>query len=77
MNNYIIAFKVYRKNDDVIVLLLPHKNEHKKYTYINLTKGHICPCVFNSVESAINDMKEKMKTGEIVSFKKIMFNYGG
>lgn len=34
-----------------IVMIMPHKNS-SKYSYVNLTKGHICPCQFNSIEEA-------------------------
>lgn len=27
------------------------------YSYINLTKQHICPCKFNSIEDALEDLK--------------------
>ena len=39
-----------------IVMIMPHKNS-LKYSYVNLTKGHICPCQFNSIEEAIQDLK--------------------
>lgn len=37
------------------VLLLPHKNGIG-YSYVNLTKGHICPCIFPSVDRALKDL---------------------
>ena len=46
---------IVRTTDTVQVLILPHK-ETGKYSYINLTKGHICPCMFDSVEEALADL---------------------
>lgn len=35
------------------------------YSFVNLTKEHICPCEFKSIDDALNDMDEKVKNGEI------------
>lgn len=47
---------VNRVKDSVEVLLFKNKEDHT-YSYINLTKGHICPCRFNSIEEALDDLK--------------------
>ena len=31
------------------------------YSYVNITKGHICPCGFSSIGSAIEDMNTYIK----------------
>ena len=38
--------KVVRNDGMFDVLLLRHKGVGDKYSFVNLTKGHICPCVF-------------------------------
>lgn len=38
------------------VSILKHKDKNT-YSYVNLTKGHICPCIFNSIQEAIDDLK--------------------
>ena len=52
--------KIFVKRTDGIieVLLLPHK-DGSGYSYVNLTKGHICPCKFKTVKDAIKDMDVK------------------
>ena len=40
------------------------------YSFVNLTKNHICPCRFNSVEDAVKDMNKKILNGEIISYFK-------
>ena len=52
-------FIVVRPNDVVLVGLLKHK-ESNRYSYINFTKEHICPCEFVTEDAAIKDM-DKMK----------------
>ena len=54
MKFYYILYKNKKIN---IVSILPYKNTDK-YSYINITKGHICPCQFNSIEDALNDLKK-------------------
>ena len=53
-------YKVIRPKDTVLVTILKNKNDNT-YSYVNLTKEHICPCRFNSIEEAINDMDRLKK----------------
>ncbi|MCB6366627.1 DUF551 domain-containing protein [Intestinibacillus massiliensis] len=52
------AIHVKRVKDEVDVVLLPHK-DGSGYSFVNLTKGHICPCVFPSVEAGLHDLEQK------------------
>ena len=61
---------MHKSSGDVEVLLLPHKGTNK-YSFVNLTKGHICPCVFNSVEGAIQDMEDRKIMGLLDSYEEI------
>ena len=53
--------------DDVEVILLPHK-DNSGYSYVNLTKGHICPCKFDTEQAAIDDM---MANNKVTGFYEI------
>ena len=46
---------INRVSDQVEVLLLKHKDSGL-FSFINLTKGHICPCQFKSVQDALSDI---------------------
>lgn len=59
---------VVRPKDIVTVLLLKHKNTNE-YSFVNLTKGHICPCRFKSIDEAIKDLEERKKSGNIINYK--------
>ena len=59
---------VVRPKDIVTVLLLKHKNTNE-YSFVNLTKGHICPCRFKSINEAIKDLEERKKSGNIINYK--------
>ena len=41
------------------------------YLFVNLTKNHICPCRFDSVEDAVKNMDEKILNGDIVRYFKL------
>lgn len=42
---------------DCEVLLCKHKGT-EQYSFVNLTKGHICPCKFDSEDAALDDMRQ-------------------
>lgn len=61
---------VKRPNDEVIMTIMKNKCD-ETYSFINLTKEHICPCKFSSVEEALLDMDKKIKDGTVLKYKKI------
>ena len=42
-------FYIFKRNETLDVLLLPHKGTNM-YSFVNLSKGHICPCLCVSIE---------------------------
>ena len=64
LNNIIVV----RPKDIVTVLLVKHKNTNE-YSFVNLTKGHICPCRFKSINEAIKDLEERKNSGNIINYK--------
>ena len=66
----ILKYLVTRPKDTVEVLLLKNKNDNT-YSFVNITKGYICPCRFNSVEDAIDDMDKLIKEKKIVRYESI------
>ena len=63
-------FLVKRPKDTVEVLILPNK-DGSGYQYINLTKGHICPCKFENEFNAIWDMQKKIDDGSVVEYQRL------
>ena len=59
---------VVRPKDIVTVLLLKHKNTNE-YSFVNLTKGYVCPCRFKSINEAIKDLEERKNSGNIINYK--------
>ena len=60
-------YLVERPNGNVVVAILRNKSDNT-YSYVNLTKGHICPCRVVSEEEALHDMDRKIKSGEILRY---------
>lgn len=60
-------YLVMREKDNVVVSIMLNKSDHT-YSFVNLTKGHICTCRFVSIEGAIKDMEEKKDNGKIIDF---------
>lgn len=60
-------YLVIREKDNVVVSIMLNKSDHT-YSFVNLTKGHICTCKFDSIEGAIKDMEKKKDSGEIIDF---------
>ena len=47
-----------------------HK-ETGKYSFVNITKGHICPCMFDTYEEALQDLENRKKDNLIKGYWKI------
>lgn len=58
---------VKRQHDKVIVTIMKNKSD-ETYSFINLTKEHICPCKFNSTDDALKDMDRLKDCGKIINY---------
>ena len=65
-----MRFLVRKSSGDVEVLLLPYKGTNK-FSFVNLTKGHICSCVFASAKEAIQDMEYRKASGLLIDYEEI------
>lgn len=50
------------------VLLMQHKIS-REWSYVNLTKEHICPCKFKTYEDAIEDLNKRIEQGKVISYE--------
>ena len=53
------------KNDGVSRCRLMKHKEDGTYSFVNLTKDHICPCRFRDMGEAIQELDGKRERGEI------------
>ena len=63
-------YLVIRNKGNVIVSIMFNRF-NGSYHFVNLTKGHICSCEFETIYDAIDDMQSKKNNGEIIDFIKI------
>ena len=68
-----VIYEVVRPKDIVYVSII-QRIENNKYSFVNLTKNHICKCQFNTIEDALNDMDNYIKLGKVISYKQIDFS---
>lgn len=61
------VISVERKSDTVLVAILP-RVENNKYSFVNLTHGHICRCQFDTYEQAVADLENEVKLGNVVRY---------
>lgn len=59
---------VTRQDGVFDILLMKHKT-FKGYSFINLTKQHICPCIFDTEEDAIRDLEKYKLSGKIINYE--------
>lgn len=60
---------VVTKNDSTkcVCTIMQHKST-KKYSFVNLTKEHICSCEFNTQKEALKDLHNKYLNKEIATY---------
>lgn len=53
--------------EESVVVIFKNKSDNT-YSFVNLTKEHICACRFNTIEEAIQDMNNRVAEGLIQSY---------
>lgn len=61
-------YLVKRNKGNVLVTILKNKSDNT-YSFVNLTKGHICTCRFKTEEEAVKDLKDKVESKEIIEYE--------
>ena len=61
---------VKRPNDEVIITIMKNKSDNT-YSFINITKEHICPCRFESIKDAVKDMERLKTIGKIIDYSEL------
>ena len=60
-------FKCVREKDTVLVTIL-YNRQTDRYTFVNLSSGHICSCNFDTIEDAIHDMEKQKSEGKLIEY---------
>lgn len=56
---YTIPKWVVEKPDGNVIVTIMKNKLDDTYSFVNLTKGHICECRFESLEAALRDMEDR------------------
>ena len=64
------VYEVIKKSGEIVTVSIMFSRHSNKYHFVNLTKGHICACAFDSIDDAIADMDKQMKDGKIEQYYK-------
>lgn len=62
------CYKVIKADNTRCYVSIFKNKEDGTYSFINLTKGHICKCKFDSVEAALADMDDRISKGLIKKY---------
>lgn len=65
-----LKYLVVRPEDVVEVLLLKNKDDGT-WSFVNVTKGHVCPCRFKDIFEAEADMEKQVSEGKILRYEKV------
>lgn len=60
-----VRYLLERENGNVEILLMKHK-DGSGWSFVNITKGHICPCVFPSFDAALADCAARKEVKRII-----------
>ncbi|HAS70601.1 MAG TPA: hypothetical protein DGR27_05225 [Eubacterium sp.] len=63
-------YKITRITDIVYVTILKNKIDNT-YSFVNLSKEHICTCKFKSENDALKDLRQQFEEGKIVAVDEI------
>lgn len=63
-----LRFIVKKPNGEESVVVIFKNKSDGTYSFVNLTKEHICSCKFKTIEEAIQDMNDRLRKGLIESY---------
>ena len=64
----LLRFIVKKQDGEESVVVVFKNKSDGTYSFVNLTKEHICSCKFKTIEEAIYDMNNRLKKGLIESY---------
>ena len=64
----ILKFLVTRPKDTVLVYLMKNESDNI-YSFVNITRWHICPCRFQSIRDAVADMDRLKEEGKTIRYE--------
>ena len=66
-----LKIEIYKNKttkNTVICMLIPSK-DNSYYSFVNISKGHICKCKFKTYEDGIEDLNNQVRLGKVLSYE--------
>ena len=60
-----LIFMRSNRSGNIYILKILKEKHKEEYRICNLTRGHICPCIFTSFKGAIDDIAKYVEDGRI------------
>ena len=57
------VYSVTRKDGSTVLTTILFDEGVGGYRFVNITRNHICPCIFKTEKEALEDLEQKQKEG--------------
>lgn len=65
------VYSVTRKDNSTVLTTILFDEGERAFRFVNITRNHICPCKFKSLDEALSDLEEKVKEGSVLHYELI------
>lgn len=65
------VYSVTRKDNSTVLTTILFDEGEMAFRFVNITRNHICPCKFKSLDEALSDLEEKVKEGSVLHYELI------
>lgn len=64
-------YSVTRKDGSTVLTTILFDEGVGGYRFVNITRNHICPCIFKTEKEALKDLEQKQKEGSVLHYELI------
>ena len=65
------VYSVTRKDGSTVLTTILFDEGVGGYRFVNITRNHICPCIFKTEREALEDLEQKQKEGSVLHYELI------
>ena len=64
-------YSVTRKDGSTVLTTILFDEGVGGYRFVNITRNHICSCIFKTEKEALEDLEQKQKEGSVLHYELI------
>ena len=64
-------YSVTRKDGSTVLTTILFDEGVRGYRFVNITRNHICPCIFKTEKDALDDLDQKVIDGSVLHYELI------